>query len=130
MTSSILRPRRSRAWVSPRTHLKASTMLVLPEPLGPTIAVIPPSKTISVERAKVLKPESVIARRCTAWAGGYQMWGSVETGPRRGGQVPPLRSDGAGRGAGLGQAPGIELSQGHPSGVLLRGLLGGAVARA
>src|SRR5579859_3732572 len=33
-----------------------STMFVLPEPLGPTIAVTPPSKRISVDRAKVLNP--------------------------------------------------------------------------
>src|ERR1700737_887688 len=63
MTSSIFRPRRSRAWPEPRTHLTASTMLVLPEPLGPTIAVTPPSKRISVGRAKVLKPNRCSERR-------------------------------------------------------------------
>src|SRR5215472_4090162 len=58
MTSSILRPRRSRAWPEPRTHLIESTMFVFPEPLGPTIAVTPPSNWISVCRAKVLKPSN------------------------------------------------------------------------
>src|SRR5260370_42706150 len=56
MTSSIFLPRRSRAWPEPRTHLMESTMFVFPEPLGPTIAVTPPSKRISVDRAKVLNP--------------------------------------------------------------------------
>src|SRR5256885_12253351 len=65
MASSILRPRMSRAWPEPSTHLTASTMFVLPEPLGPTMAVTPPSNLISVCRAKVLKPVSVIERRCT-----------------------------------------------------------------
>src|SRR5213078_2409324 len=58
MTSSILRPRMSRAWPEPSTHLTASTMFVLPEPLGPTMAVTPPSNWISVCRAKVLKPSN------------------------------------------------------------------------
>src|SRR5437773_5984657 len=58
MTSSIFLPRRSRAWPEPRTHLTESTMLVLPEPLGPTMAVTPPSNWISVCRAKVLKPSN------------------------------------------------------------------------
>src|SRR6266508_170015 len=58
MTSAILRPRRSRAWTEPSTHLTASTMFVLPEPLGPTMAVTPPSNWISVCRAKVLKPSN------------------------------------------------------------------------
>src|SRR6476661_1476935 len=52
MTSSIFLPRRSRAVPAPSTHLTESTMFVLPEPLGPTIAVTPPSKRISVERAE------------------------------------------------------------------------------
>src|SRR5437762_7575606 len=58
MTSSIFRPRMSRAWPEPSTHLTASTMFVLPEPLGPTMAVTPPSNWISVCRAKVLKPSN------------------------------------------------------------------------
>src|SRR5207237_8249520 len=58
MTSSIFLPRRSRAWLGPSTHLMESTMFVLPEPLGPTMAVTPPSNWISVCRAKVLKPSN------------------------------------------------------------------------
>jgi hypothetical protein len=40
-----------------------STMLVFPEPLGPTIAVTPPSNRISVGRANVLKPRRFSERR-------------------------------------------------------------------
>ncbi len=40
-------------------------MLLLPEPFGPTMAVTPGSKPISVWRAKVLKPASVMERSCT-----------------------------------------------------------------
>src|SRR5438094_4394252 len=58
MTSSIFLPRRSQAWPEPRTHLMESTMFVLPEPFGPTMAVTPPSNWISVSRAKVLKPSN------------------------------------------------------------------------
>src|SRR2546430_16777426 len=58
MTSSIFLPRMSRAWPEPSTHLTASTMFVLPEPFGPTMAVTPPSNWISVCRAKVLKPSN------------------------------------------------------------------------
>src|SRR5712691_10439027 len=63
MTSAIVLPRSSRAWPEPRTHLTASTMLVLPEPFGPTIAVTPPSNRISVGRANVLKPSRLSERR-------------------------------------------------------------------
>ena len=38
-------------------------MFVLPEPLGPTIAVTPPSNWISVCRANVLKPSNCSDRR-------------------------------------------------------------------
>src|SRR5437870_5596708 len=58
MTSSIFLPRMSRAWPEPSTHLMESTMFVFPEPLGPTMAVTPPSNRISVCRAKVLKPSN------------------------------------------------------------------------
>jgi hypothetical protein len=40
-----------------------STMFVLPEPFGPTIAVTPPSNLISVARANVLKPSRLSERR-------------------------------------------------------------------
>src|ERR1700674_4113720 len=91
MTSSIFLPRSSRAWPEPNTHLIESTMLVLPEPLGPTIAVTPPSKRISVGRANVLKPSRFRerrnklalgyqrARRATRGDGG-RYWGRLDLG--------------------------------------------------
>src|SRR5260221_230658 len=63
MTSSIFLPRMSRAWPEPSTHLMESTMFVLPEPFGPTIAVTPPSKRISVARANVLNPNKLSERK-------------------------------------------------------------------
>src|SRR6478672_10611315 len=56
MTSSIASPRRDLADCSPSTHLKPSTTLDLPQPLGPTTPVIGASKTNSVRSAKLLKP--------------------------------------------------------------------------
>src|SRR5690242_14007458 len=66
MTSSILPPRRLFAPCSPRTQAMASTTLDLPDPLGPTTAVIPGSSRSVVADAKDLKPFSVRLDRCTA----------------------------------------------------------------
>ena len=41
MTSSIFSPRRLFALCSPMTQVRASATLLLPQPLGPTIAVTP-----------------------------------------------------------------------------------------
>src|SRR6188472_2427202 len=65
MTSSILPPRSDLAPCSPMTHASASTTLDLPEPLGPTTAVMPGSKRSVVEDAKDLKPFMVRDLRCT-----------------------------------------------------------------
>ena len=59
MTSSILPPRSDLAPCSPITQASASTTLDLPEPLGPTMQVIPGSSCSVVEDAKDLKPFSV-----------------------------------------------------------------------
>src|SRR6188472_4308887 len=59
MTSSILPPRRDLAPCSPITQARASTTLDLPDPLGPTMQVIPGSSCRVVEEAKDLKPLSV-----------------------------------------------------------------------
>src|SRR6476660_7278416 len=59
MTSSILPPRSVLAPCSPITQASASTTLDLPEPLGPTMQVIPGSSCSVVEEAKDLKPLSV-----------------------------------------------------------------------
>src|SRR5881227_80727 len=56
ITSIIASPRRDLADCSLSTHLKPSTTLLLPQPLGPTIPVIGESKTNSVRSAKLLKP--------------------------------------------------------------------------
>src|SRR5437588_12006259 len=95
MTASMVLPRRSRACVSPSTHLKASTMLLLPEPLGPTIPTMPPSKRISVRRAKVLKPLRWMARKYTALGRRLPDVGAVSAGGRcglrdSGRAAPPL----------------------------------------
>jgi hypothetical protein len=42
MTSSMRPPRRLLALCSPSTQVIASEMLLLPQPLGPTMAVMPP----------------------------------------------------------------------------------------
>ena len=44
MTSAISLPRRLLTLCSPSTHLMASTMFDLPEPLGPTTTVMPGGK--------------------------------------------------------------------------------------
>src|SRR4029079_6690087 len=59
MTSSILPPRSDLAPCSPITQASASTTLDLPEPLGPTMQVIPGSSWRVVAEAKDLNPRSV-----------------------------------------------------------------------
>src|SRR5207249_11146945 len=97
MTSSIFLPRRSRAWPEPRTHLTESTMFVLPEPFGPTMAVTPPSNWISVCRANVLKPSNCRdfknktggeSTRCGAWCRSQVPNGTVC--PERSDESSPL----------------------------------------
>src|SRR5262245_50394817 len=61
MTSSIFSPRRLFALCSPSTQVMASATLLLPQPLGPTMAVTPWSKASSDRSEKDLKPE--ISRR-------------------------------------------------------------------
>ena len=56
MTSSILPPRRLLAPCSPITQARASTTLDLPEPLGPTMQVMPGSSCSVVDDAKDLNP--------------------------------------------------------------------------
>src|SRR6186713_937633 len=59
MTSSILPPRSVLAPCSPITQARASTTLDLPEPLGPTMQVIPGSSWRVVADANDLNPRSV-----------------------------------------------------------------------
>src|ERR1700680_2975534 len=62
MTSSMRCPRSSRALVSPSAQRTASTRLLLPLPLGPTMAVMPGSNSTSLRAANVLNPDRVIRR--------------------------------------------------------------------
>src|SRR5258708_4197903 len=57
-TSSILPPRSDLAPCSPMTQQRASTMLDLPDPLGPTAPGIPGSKRSVVAEAKDLNPRN------------------------------------------------------------------------
>ena len=56
ITSSIDAPRRLFALCSPRTQEMASEMLLLPQPLGPTMPVTPPWNASSCLSQKDLKP--------------------------------------------------------------------------
>src|SRR3546814_10788805 len=67
MTSSILPPRSDLAPCSPITQARASTTLDLPEPLGPTMQVMPGSSCSVVDEAKDLKPLSVRLLRYNVW---------------------------------------------------------------
>ena len=67
MTSSISLPRICLADVSPITHLSASTRFDLPQPLGPTMPVMPGSMASSVGSTKDLKPESRSLSNCTIY---------------------------------------------------------------
>src|SRR4030043_117797 len=60
ITSAICSLRRLLTLCSPSTHFTASTTLLLPHPLGPTIAVIGESKVNSTLSAKLLKPSRTI----------------------------------------------------------------------
>src|SRR4029077_839455 len=64
-TSSILPPRRDLTPCSPMTQDRASTMLDLPEPFGPTTQVMPGSRRSVVAEANDLKPRSVRLFRYT-----------------------------------------------------------------
>src|SRR3989344_4673661 len=63
MRSSPFCPRSDFSERSPSTQRKASVAFDLPEPFGPTMAVIGDSKSKSVFLAKDLKPESSRRRR-------------------------------------------------------------------
>ena len=64
MMSSDFCPRNWRIFCSPMTQRTASEILLLPLPLGPTIAVMPLSKVKVVLSAKDLKPRSSIFNNC------------------------------------------------------------------
>src|SRR6185312_5923216 len=93
MTSSILPPRRALAPCSPSTQLMASTTLDLPEPLGPTTAVMPGSKRRVVDDAKDLKPFSVrLLRYTTRQTTARIVRSTLTAGCRRTRNLPILHS--------------------------------------
>src|SRR5215469_13173005 len=65
MTSSLFLPRRVRMLCSPSTQRSPSATLDLPEPFGPTMAVMPGLNSSTVRGAKLLKPCSSIRLRYT-----------------------------------------------------------------
>src|SRR4051812_18165080 len=77
MTSSIFAPRRVLAPCSPMTQARASTTLDLPDPLGPTTAVTPGSKSKVVAEAKDLNPRTVRLLRCKAFLVSWSGWGTL-----------------------------------------------------
>src|SRR5919201_1839821 len=101
ITSSILPPRSDLTPCSPSTQAIASTTLDLPDPLGPTITVIPGSKSRTVLSANDLNPRRVSDFRNTRLA---------QVLSRRGGRGGPPGRPGAGglpaRGAGAPLARG------------------------
>src|SRR5579883_3557228 len=60
ITSSIFPERRLLLLCSPSTQRKASIKFDLPDPFGPTIAVMPPPNDNVVGSANVLKPKHLI----------------------------------------------------------------------
>src|SRR5438552_6458343 len=69
---------------SPITHSTASPTLLFPEPLGPTTAVTPGVKRISVFSANVLKPKISSRLRYMMGVGGWELG----VGDRSGSQDP------------------------------------------
>src|ERR1051325_250795 len=84
MTSSILPPRSDLAPCSPITQANASTTLDLPEPLGPTMQVMPGSSCSVVDEAKDLNPLRVRLFRYNAGLltgrGSAQLSGALKRG--------------------------------------------------
>src|ERR1051326_6569973 len=69
MTSAISPPRSALADCSPRTQRMASETFDLPQPLGPTMAVMPGMKLSEVLSAKDLNPRTVRFLRYIAGEG-------------------------------------------------------------
>src|SRR5688500_14575406 len=119
MTSSILPPRRDLAPCSPSTQAIASTTLDLPEPLGPTTAVMPGSKRNVVAEAKDLKPLRVRLFRCTrgsrlCFAPERGQGHGVQGGGGRPGQTLPAAAADPGR-------PARDRPHPHPATIMHRG---------
>src|SRR4051812_50125793 len=96
MTSAISPPRSDLADCSPRIQRTASTTLLLPDPFGPTTAVMPGAKSSRVLSANDLNPTS--SRRGGIALGGGG-WGGAARGGGGGG------GGGGGRGGGVPPPP-------------------------
>src|SRR5947207_4248052 len=89
ITSAMAAPRRARGPCSPSTHAMASTMLDLPDPLGPTITLTPGVNSRVVLSANDLKPRAVRDRRNTSGPDASRWVGSnLDFGPRVVGTSP------------------------------------------
>ena len=110
-TSSILPPRRVFTPCSPMTQENASTTLDLPDPLGPTMQVMPGSKRSVVADANDLNPRRVRVFRYTCrlpsplWARS-SLSALYRAGPTRPGirGFPGSSRAGSGQVGGLGSA--------------------------
>ena len=109
-TSSILPPRSDLAPCSPITQDRASTMLDLPEPFGPTTQVMPGSRRSVVAEANDLKPRRVRLFRYTC----RPLLSAPRTLPPRGAPKPANR--GSARGRCSGGTPAMAAVLGAPGG--------------
>ena len=95
MTSSDLRDRRARP-CSPSAQRRASARLLLPEPFGPTTALIPGPSSTTVRSANDLNPcsrsDARRAARVTAAAAGRRLPGGRAGGPASGRSEVPRSS--------------------------------------
>src|SRR5450755_2892312 len=122
-TSSILPPRSVLTPCSPITQEKASTILDLPDPFGPTTQVMPGSKRSDVAEANDLNPRKVRVFRYTR---GFSLLGRRPAGAVTTGSVlSPARAVAAPRGAAApcrSSPPGLS-GTGQPSRTLPRAAL-------
>src|SRR5437764_11054764 len=124
MTSSMVPPRSDLALCSPSTQVMASERLLLPQPLGPTMAVTPPAKRTSTGSTKDLKPET--SRRSTLSMGSLR--------PDRG-SLPDEKGRpqdmGAGEGGALdvGKKAGLQPLWHNPCLILMESSMAGFKAR-
>src|SRR6266478_8960423 len=79
ITSAISSPRRDLADCSPKAHRTASSTLDLPQPFGPTIAVMPSWKLKVVLSANDLKPSNSSDCKCMAGQTSGLRW-SIQQG--------------------------------------------------
>src|SRR5437879_6472488 len=98
ITSAISPPRSDLADCSPRIHRTASTTLLLPDPFGPTTAVMPGAKSNRVLSANDLNPTSSrrvsIDRPHNAGVRAQNRLAAAPAGPRASAVRTPLNRSG------------------------------------